>query len=156
MLFLFISSDCSFLLLISCGSSAVVASSLVADSSAVAASSLVADSSAVAASSLVAGSSAVAASSLVAGSSAVATSSLVAGSSAVATFSLVGESIFSAASASLLTPKNKVAPTKIEAVPTVNFLIEYLFNVFGKKSKRFFEFFNNFTPLKFPIIKVCP
>ena len=113
------SSNCLLLLFISCGSSAVVASSLVA------------------------------------GSSTVVASSLVAGSSAVVASSLVGESIFSAASASLLTPKNKVAPTKIEAVPTVNFLIEYLFNVFGKKSKRFFEFFNKFTPLKFPIIKFC-
>ena len=49
--------------------------------------------------------------------------------------------LFSAASAwSFATPKIKVAPTKIEAVPTVKRLIEYLLSLFGRKSSFFFEF----------------
>ena len=39
----------------------------------------------------------------------------------------------SAACASLPIPKTSVAPTSNDAVPTVNFLIEYLFNLFGNK-----------------------
>ncbi len=40
----------------------------------------------------------------------------------------------SSAFASLPIPNNKAEPTKIEAVPTVNFLIEYLLYLFGIKS----------------------
>ncbi len=40
----------------------------------------------------------------------------------------------SSAFASSPKPNNSVAPTKIEAVPTVNFLIEYLFNLLEIKS----------------------
>ena len=60
--------------------------------------------------------------------------------------SFTGASFCSAACASLLIPNNKVAPTKIEAVPTENLLIEYLFNLFGKKSNLFFDFFKKITP----------
>ena len=49
----------------------------------------------------------------------------------------------SSAFASFPIPKNNVAPTRIEAVPTVNLLIEYLFCLFGIKSNLFF---NTFTP----------
>ena len=38
-------------------------------------------------------------------------------------------------------PKINVAPTKIDAAPTVNFLIEYLFWTLGKKSNLLFGFF---------------
>ncbi|UVI82162.1 hypothetical protein NW967_12340 [Staphylococcus aureus] len=50
-------------------------------------------------------------------------------------------SMFSSSAAlasSLATPKINVAPTTIEAVPKVNFLIEYLFNLLDKKSNLLF------------------
>ena len=53
----------------------------------------------------------------------------------------------SSAFASSPIPKSKVAPTKREAVPTVNFLIEYLLSLLGIKS--------NFTPFFFFINLVC-
>ncbi len=59
----------------------------------------------------------------------------------------------SVASATLCpAPKINVAPTKIDAVPTVNFLIEYLFNLFGKKSN-FFRVFFKWT-LPFSLYKI--
>ena len=42
---------------------------------------------------------------------------------------------------SCATPKINVAPTKIDAVPTVNFRIEYLLLILGKKSNLLFDFF---------------
>ncbi len=54
-------------------------------------------------------------------------------------FNVVGFSIlFSAASASCWVPKYISEPIKIDAVPTVNFLIEYLFNLFDRKSTLLF------------------
>ncbi len=46
----------------------------------------------------------------------------------------------SAAFASLLTPNTSVAPINNDAVPTVNFLIEYLFNLLGKNPCFFSSF----------------
>ena len=61
-----------------------------------------------------------------------------------ATFSVVFDFwCSSAACASFPIPNNRVDPTNIDAVPTVNLLIEYLFNLLGKKSN---FFFNKNTP----------
>ena len=67
------------------------------------------------------------------------------------TFSSVDAcSVLASSSAALATscpaPKINVALTKIDAVPTVNFLIEYLFNLFGKKSNFFRVFFKRTLP----------
>ena len=61
-----------------------------------------------------------------------------------ATFAVVFNSwFFSAACASFPIPNNRVDPTNIDAVPTVNLLIENLFNLLGIKSN---FFFNKNTP----------
>ena len=57
--------------------------------------------------------------------------------------------LFSAALASWFpTPNNRVAPTNIDAVPTENFLIEYLFILLGKKSNFLLEFFKKSLLIK--------
>ncbi|EJX19061.1 hypothetical protein SOJ_04900 [Staphylococcus sp. OJ82] len=64
--------------------------------------------------------------------------------------SLVLISSNSAACASLPTPNTNVAPIKSDAVPTVNFLIEYLFILLGKNPCLFFIIFppqNRFVQL---------
>ncbi len=62
---------------------------------------------------------------------------------AVSVFDCIAFSVLvsSAFASSLVAPNNKVAPTNIDAVPTENFLIEYLFNLLGKKSSFLLEFF---------------
>ncbi len=45
----------------------------------------------------------------------------------------------------VFTPNNKIAPTRIEAVPTVNLRIEYLFFLSGWKDALFLDVCSSFN-----------